>query len=186
VTAGLLARATICALALLAITAACAPRDDGDVATPSAASPVAGDVQLIRQRDGSWRADNYERIPLAHVVRVVDGDTLIVRGADGSTERVRVFGLRAPEVADACGPEATADLERTVGTSVRLLADERTQDQFGRELRYVFTPDGTSVDAELIRHGSARAWRDDGAFRDILIRIESTARNEGRGCLWKG
>lgn len=163
--------------------AACTPSEDSAVATPTSAA--AHGVRLVRQADGSWHADATEGIPLIQVVRIVDGDTLVVALADGRTERVRLFGVDAPEVTEPCGPEATADLERLAGASVRLLEDTRTQDAIGRALRYVFTSDGVSVDAELIRRGSAKAWEQDGAFRDTLARLEATARLEGTGCLWR-
>lgn len=169
---------------LLLAAVACAPPSGGSTATPAATPPHARDVPLVRLDDGGWHAGHEEELPLSRVVRVVDGDTLLVAGSDGQPLRVRLFGIDAPEAGEPCGAEATADLERTVGERVRLLADERTTDRFGRELRYVFTSDGMSVDAELIRHGSARAWREDGAYRDVLVALEAAARLEGRGCLW--
>ena len=50
---------------------------------------------------------------LAKVVRVVDGDTLAVRMLDsGKSERVRLTGIDAPELAQAGGPEAKAALTK--------------------------------------------------------------------------
>lgn len=169
---------------LLLVTVACTQPSGGSTATPVATPPHARDVPLVRLADGSWHAEQVEELPLSRVVRVVDGDTLLVAGPDGQPLRVRLFGIEAPEAGEPCGAEATAHLERTVGERVRLLADERATDRFRRELRYVFTSDGMSVDAELIRHGSGRAWREDGAYRDVLVALEAAARLEGRGCLW--
>ena len=67
---------------------------------------------------------------------------------------------------------------------VQLLADQRLQDPFGRELRYLFTPDRQSIAATMILEGLALAWREDGAFRDTLVAIEDDARAALRGCLW--
>lgn len=171
-------------LALLLVAAvACATPEAGSPPA-SAAAPHASDVSLVRMADGSWRIETPERLPLMRVVRVVDGDTLVVEGPDGDPLRVRVFGVRAPEADERCGPEATSALHQAVGNEVRLLEDERSEDRFGRELRYVLTRDGTLVDAALIRMGFAQAWRDDGAYRDILVALEAEARIEGRGCLW--
>lgn len=125
---------------------------------------------------------------LVRVERVVDGDTLIVDSAQASL-RVRIFGVAAPEVGQRCGSEATARLRALVGTEgaeVRLVPDRRQQDAFGRELRYLFTPDGRSIDAALVREGFAAAWKDDGAHRDLLVSIEAEARALKRGCLWAG
>jgi len=170
-------------LALLLVAAACATPGAGSPPA-SATAPHATDVGLVLVQDGSWRVETPERLPLARVVRVVDGDTLVVEDADGSSLRVRAFGVRAPETDERCGPEATASLGHAIGKEVRLLEDGRTQDRFGRDLRYLVTPDGILVDAALVRMGSARAWRDDGAYRDVLMGLEAEARIEGRGCLW--
>ena len=172
-------------LTLLVIASRCAGAATAPPAS-TATPPSAADARLVRRGDGSWWLDEPERLPLARVVRVVDGDTLIVAASEGGSERVRVFGLDAPEASERCGPEATRELEQATGSQVRLLTDRRTRDQFGRELRYLFTPDGRSIDADLVRHGSARAWREDGAFRDILVGIENAVRVEGVGCLWQG
>ena len=56
--------------------------------------------------------------------------------------------------------------------------------RFQRELRYVFTPAGRSIDAALLDEGYAHAWREDGALKPILIPIEEAAHAAHRGCLW--
>lgn len=117
------------------------------------------------------------------VVAVVDGDTLDVRAA-GTDLRVRLFGVDTPERGEPCFAEATTRLRTLAGGEVRLLADARQRDPFGRELRYVFTPDGRSLDAALIAEGLGRAWTEDGALRDVLVSLEEETRAAGRGCLW--
>ncbi|MSQ29937.1 MAG: hypothetical protein EXR68_05565 [Dehalococcoidia bacterium] len=46
-----------------------------------------------------------------------------------------------------------------------LVPDARLQDSFKRELRYVYTATGESIDAAFIREGLALAWRKDGSQR---------------------
>ena len=77
---------------------------------------------------------------------------------------------------------------RTVlaGRTVVLVPDARLQDPGGRELRYVFTSEGRSLDATLVAEGLATAWRSDGVLRDRLVAIEEEARRARRGCLWAG
>ncbi|MGE0227372.1 MAG: thermonuclease family protein [Dehalococcoidia bacterium] len=177
-------RASVFGALLLIIS--CAPSGTGGTNAPTPTAPAARDLRIEQRENGGWYADLGNRVPLSPVVRVVDGDTLIVTTSSGGTERIRVFGIQAPEVDERCGTEATNELTRLAGASVRLIDDERTEDQFGRALRYVFTEDDRSIDAELVRQGAARAWRDDGAFRDILVALETNARREGAGCLWSG
>lgn len=120
------------------------------------------------------------------VINVIDGDTLRVEAADGTELTVRVFGIDTPERGEACYSEATNRLRDLAGDSILLLPDVRLQDPGGRELRYVFTAEGASIDAALLNEGLAVAWRRDGSFKDELITIEEAAIAAGTGCLWSG
>ncbi|WP_270410245.1 thermonuclease family protein [Brachybacterium paraconglomeratum] len=99
---------------------------------------------------------------------VLDGDTIEVTGAAGSSQRVRLLGINTPEVAlddepGQCGGEAAAEQLRTLlpeGTTVQLVSDPEADDEYryGRLLRYVELEDGTDVGAALIAAGYAYAW----------------------------
>ena len=82
--------------------------------------------------DASWWS-GVQTWETGSVMRVVDGDTVIVRNdATGQNERIRLLGINAPEIASATtpaqcgGPEAKDILERTLprGTRVRLLSSD--------------------------------------------------------------
>ena len=95
------------------------------------------------------------------VERVVDGDTLIVRDVG----RVRLIGVDTPESVhpnrpvEFFGREASAFTKRLVaGKRVRLEYDQRRTDRYGRTLAYVHLPDGTFVNAEIIRRGYGHAY----------------------------
>jgi micrococcal nuclease len=105
------------------------------------------------------------------VVRVVDGDTLVVQGdpgpvlTDGGETRVRLLLVDTPEVdgpnaeEECLGPEAsayTADL-LPEGSTLRLAADEELLDQFDRTLAYAWTDDGTFVNESVVAAGFAYA-----------------------------
>jgi micrococcal nuclease len=120
----------------------------------------------------------------AEVEEIIDGDTIDVR-IDGREVRVRYFGVDTPERGDRCFREATDRNEQLLGKTVLLLPDARTEDNFGRLLRYVFLEDGTSVDATLVAEGFGRAWARDGRYRDEIVQLEDEAEAAGRGCLWK-
>ena len=120
----------------------------------------------------------------ATVLDIVDGDTFDVLLA-GVEERVRIFGIDTAERGEPCFREASERLRALAGGEVRLVPDVRKRDRNGRLLRYVYTPDGRSVDATLIEEGLAHAWTDDGALRDPLVVLEDQARLAGRGCLWR-
>ena len=124
-----------------------------------------------------------ESLQEVEVEEVIDGDTIDVN-LNGITTRVRYFGVDTPERGRACYREATDRNEMLVGDTVLLLADARTEDDFGRLLRYVFLPDGTSVDATLVAEGFGEAWTRDGRYRDDIVQLEAEARAAERGCLW--
>jgi endonuclease YncB( thermonuclease family) len=94
------------------------------------------------------------------VERVVDGDTLVIRGGD----RVRLIGVDTPEThhptkpAQPFGQEAFEFTRRMAeGKSVELQFDPgETVDRYGRKLAYVYV-DGQFLNEVLIRQGLARA-----------------------------
>jgi endonuclease YncB( thermonuclease family) len=130
------------------------------------------------------RCADVSTMALAPVLRIVDGDTLHVE-FEGRDESVRLYGIDAPEVGTPCATDATARLRELAGAAVRLRPDARDRDRYGRLLRYVYTRDGESVDATLVREGLARAWRGDGLLEPPIVALEMDARNTRRGCLWK-
>jgi len=154
----------------------------GTASATSTVAPGSGRVELERRADG-WYLPAPETWPLVAVAHIVDGDTLDVR-ASGVTLRVRVYGINTTERGEACYAEGTKRLEALAGREVRLVPDRRQQDSFDRELRYLFTPAGRSIDAAMVEEGVARAWRDDGALRSTLVGLEDEAKAAKRGCLW--
>ena len=131
--------AALAALALLA--AACVPQ----AAAPTVPPPPAA------SEEGAFV-----------VVRVVDGDTIVARHADGGAdERVRLLLVDTPEVhpeAECYGPEASAFARDLMppGTPVRLERDSTDRDRYGRLLRYVWLPDDTLLGERLAEAGMAR------------------------------
>jgi len=120
---------------------------------------------------GTWRA----------VTAVIDGDDLWVDGKD-----VRLLGLDAPEVDQPGETEARKYLRDLVGDNpVRLVTGTQREDARGRTLAYVYLPDGTFVNAEVVRAGYAQVARQTPkeARLDDLLAAEAEARAAGRG-IW--
>lgn len=103
------------------------------------------------------------------VVRVVDGDTLMVDQPDGQEPytRVRLWGIDTPELqrrdppkpAEAYAEEAR-DLARRLaeGKTVRLILEpHRLRGSHGRLLAHVQLPDGSWLNEHLLETGLARA-----------------------------
>ena len=95
----------------------------------------------------------------ATVVRVIDGDTIVVR-RDGQEETVRLLNIDTPEkkhpnkAVQCLGPEATQALETLLrpGDDVVLRYDLERTDRYGRTLAGVFE-DEMLVNAEIARQG---------------------------------
>jgi micrococcal nuclease len=108
-------------------------------------------------RPKSWSPAEPLPPGLHRVVRVIDGDTLVV---DDHTV-VRLIGVDAPETqpeeeAERLGPEATAFTERFLSTgTVRLTFDRERVDRFGRFLAYVWVGNRL-LNEDLLRAGLAR------------------------------
>ena len=101
--------------------------------------------------------------PNATVVRVVDGDTIVVDIGD-HRETVRLIGIDTPETVkpespvECFGPEASARTKALLppGTKVRLERDAEARDDYGRLLAYVLrATDGAFVNFLLVDEGLA-------------------------------
>jgi micrococcal nuclease len=134
------------------------------------------------------------RTERATVVRIVDGDTIVVDRGHGP-ERVRYIGIDTPELgrpgtpAEPLGEAAAAANEALVGDrEVLLERDVSETDRFGRLLRYVWVETEAGlvlVNLELVSQGFAHAvsYPPDVARQDRLREAERAARDAGRG-LW--
>lgn len=69
--------------------------------------------------------------PRYEVVRIVDGDTLMIR-MEGRAERVRLRRLNAPELDEEGGPEAKAALEERFPVGSRVRVQPFARDRWGR------------------------------------------------------
>ncbi len=128
---------------------------------------------------------------LFFVTRVVDGDTIVVE-INNRQETVRLIGVDTPETkkpntpVEPYGPEATAFTKGIVeGKRVRLELDVQERDRYGRLLAYVYLPDGTFLNAELLRQGYARVLTipPNVRYAEMFLALEREARENNRG-LW--
>lgn len=129
--------------------------------------------------------------PRVRVLEVVDGDTIVVAFANGSTDTVRLLGVDTPETKDPTegvqcfGPEASAfTTRRLLGRVVTLESDVERRDVYDRRLAYVLV-DGVRYNDVLLRRGYARFLvipPNDAHGRTMLV-AELDARRHRRG-LW--
>ncbi|MBN1556317.1 MAG: thermonuclease family protein [Phycisphaerae bacterium] len=128
------------------------------------------------------------------VVHVVDGDTLDINLPDGDkpATRIRLWGVDTPETVrpehpvEHFGPQASAYTKReALHKAVRLeLLPHRTRDKYNRLLAYVFLPDGTMLNRNLIVTGHGYADpRFDHPRKSEFLRLQTQARRQKQG-LW--
>jgi len=125
----------------------------------------------------------------ATIVRVVDGDTIVVK-LKGREEKVRLIGIDCPESVHADESRNTAAGKRASeftssilpsGTIVYLQKDESDRDQHGRLLRYVWlelpenTSDPAEVEAKMLNaiilsagHAKAKRYPPDTTYNNLF------------------
>lgn len=134
----------------------------------------------------------------AVVVRIVDGDTVMLRSdGDGlvsaDATRVRLLEIDTPESVvpdqpvECYGPESTKALEDLlpVGSQVSVLPDRELMDPYDRMLLYLWNDDGEFVNLEMVRSGAAEAvlFEPNDRYIELLRRAERKARAASRG-MW--
>lgn len=176
-------------LATVAPTQTTSPTAAGPTDVPATAGPDESPAPLGAAPIGSTEA--------ARVVRVVDGDTIVVDRGNGE-ERVRYIGVDTPETRapgtpiEWMGPEATeANRALVDGEQVILERDVSEVDRFGRLLRYVWVTDSSSpsglllVNLALVARGYAQVstYPPDVRYVELYLAAQQTARANGVG-LW--
>lgn len=141
------------------------------------------------------------------VTRVIDGDTVEIRYANGTAETVRLLGVDTPEtppntvspgefegVPDteagrahlvSWGGNATEFAERNLANKqVRLVVDPESDRRggYGRLLGYIYV-DGENFNSLLLSGGYARLYESEFRLRDSFATTEATAQR-GRVGLW--
>jgi micrococcal nuclease len=181
-------------LAVGSAAAGCAPvgARPSSPAPSSAASPSSPAASSASTAEDGLRPTG--RTETARVVRVVDGDTLVIDRGRGE-ERLRYIGVDAPESVkpgspvEFMGREASKANARLVDrATVVLERDVSETDRYGRLLRYVWIRDGDRwrfINLELVREGFARVatFPPDVRWIDTFRDAERVARDAGRG-LW--
>jgi endonuclease YncB( thermonuclease family) len=130
----------------------------------------------------------------ARVIRVVDGDTLLVGMPSGARRYVRIIGIDTPEVfgtTECGGPQASQSMKQMLapGARVLLVSDpsQANKDRYDRLLRYVVKR-ATSVDvgrAQLSRGWATVYVYNHNPFRRVASYrdAQDAARTHGRG-IW--
>lgn len=175
----------VTALAALITLAGCSAPTSvaAPIAAPRAAAPVTGPVPASIA---------------GKVTRVIDGDTVHVRTADGRDLDIRVIGANTPETVapgkpvECFGPQASAEAHRVLdGQPVTVVADYTQgnpdhNDKYGRALRSIALPGGEDYARHLVAGGFARAYKVSGPapaqWQGLLA--DQRAAQQGKRGLW--
>ena len=103
---------------------------------------------------------------LVRMTRIIDGDTVVVETGGGlfrrpGSERIRLYGIDAPETSQQGGKESTEHLKRLIGSNRKMWMETVDTDQYGRTVgllhRRKRRPDD-SYNYMMVRDGQARAY----------------------------
>ena len=123
------------------------------------------------------------------VDRVIDGDTIVL--TDGNS--VRLIGVDTPELHHPSRPieyfaiDAKTFVDQMVkGREIKIVLGKERRDKYNRLLAYVYLPDNTFLNAEIIKQGYGFVdTRLPFEFSDDFVKYEDEARQAKRG-LWAG
>lgn len=143
------------------------------------------------QEQGSSESDTRLSVPASSsilwgtVMRVKDGDTVVIRPSEGGQfYTCRLYGIDAPEKDQRYGDEATKALKSLIlGKGVMIsTTGDRT---YGREV-CIIELGGVDINREMVRMGYAWAYRKylDSPYASEYIEAENRARAKGLG-LWR-
>lgn len=142
----------------------------------------------------------------ADVVRVVDGDTVVIL-LNGQEEKVRLIGVDTPESKNnekarrdssktgesiseivKLGKEAAQYTKSILpkGTKVTVETDVQPRDRYGRLLAYLYLENGEMVNSLIIQNGYAQVMTipPNVKYEDLFRKLMKEARENNRG-LWK-
>ena len=103
---------------------------------------------------------------LVKMTRIIDGDTVVVETGRGlfrrpGSERIRLYGIDAPESSQHGGKESTEHLKRIIGSNLKMWMETVNTDQYGRTVGLLHRRKGRPDDSYnymMVRDGQARAY----------------------------
>jgi len=131
----------------------------------------------------------------AKLLHLVDADTLLVR-ENGKIKIVQLIGVDAPELTgpkksrqcfDSSAKSSAAAYFRT-NREIKFSIDGKAgeKDIYGRDLRYVYLPDGTLYNEKLLKDGLAvesNPENTDYKYKSEFLKAQEEARANGLG-IW--
>lgn len=194
---------SLCIAIMMLIASFTSCKGKSDVSDSSNANNVSN---VSEQETVSQTEENKEQLEAVTLVRVVDGDTVVVRRDSGETIKVRLIGIDTPE---SVNPDTSKNTEsgKTASDYVKrelpvnqtyyLEYDEEKEDKYGRTLAYlwytndIIEPENDEyvsvfmLNAVLLKKGYATTMRIEPnvKYADMFERIKNNAK-ESKAELW--
>jgi micrococcal nuclease len=134
--------------------------------------------------------------PKVKLIHMIDPDSLLVK-ENGVLKIVQLIGADAPELTGPLKGRQCFDYKALSGAATYFKANREIslgidgkageKDVFGRDLRYIYLPDGTLYNEKLIRDGFARESNPkntDYKMKDALLKAQEEAKVSGAG-IWE-
>ena len=126
------------------------------------------------------------------MTRVIDGDTVEVQARGGlfgklQKERVRLYGIDAPETSQTGGKDSTEHLKRLIGSNRKMWMDTVDTDQYGRTVGLIYRRKNRPEDSYnymMVRDGQAWSYMAKSQDRQRFKTAEEVATRQGWG-VWK-
>ena len=114
----------------------------------------------------------------ARVIKVKDGDSIILRFANSIEKEARLFGIDAPEYNQAFGHDAKAILSKLVYKK-SVLVESRGQDRYQREIVILkIDNQKTSINQQMIERGAAwvySKYQNDKTWQNSQIKAQKNS-----------
>ena len=166
-----------------------AEKDLTDVAEENMIAEIEQDATEIVTEEKLDESGNISQLSLYKVVRVVDGDTIVIN-FNGTDEKVRFIGVDTPESVHSNSDKNTEEgtiasdftKELLSDKSVSLEFDVSERDRYGRLLAYVYL-DGEMINKTLLNEGYAKVatYPPNVAYVDEFTELQRIARENKVG-----
>ena len=144
--------------------------------------PVARLLEINQCHTENWVHDALEIT--FQVQRIVDGDTILAHTSEQPDQRLRLWGIDAPESGQPHGPEATTRLQGLVPTGKMIKARNMGTDQYDRTLVVIGDDNELPVNWTMVFTGNAHHYDfGDSAANPCLTQAQKTAQAAYAG-LW--
>lgn len=128
----------------------------------------------------------------ADIIRIIDGDTVLLKERGGPLrsrpeERIRMWGIDAPESDQKGGKESAAYLTKIMGRGRTVWVTRMSRDQYGRTVAVLHRDRANPSDSfnrEMVRGGHAWCYMLSGPDQARYREAEREAKESRRG-LWR-